>query len=458
MDKLKLQSPDGVEQNLDRIAELFPGCITETRDAEGTVKRAVDFDLLRQELSADLVEGPVERYQLNWPGKRQAIAAANAPITKTLRPCREESVDFDTTGNLYIEADCLDAMKLMQESYLGKIKMIYIDPPYNTGNDFIYKDNFTANKDAYAEASGQRDDEGNRLLDGGKLEQNMQSNGRYHSDWLSMMFSRLRLARSLLSDDGVIFVSIDDHESPNLRRLLDEVMGELNFIDTIAVELSTTSGPKTVNAQQGTIVKNVEFVHVYAKSVDFDKAPHTPLLDGIDSYDTHYSVWLNDDGTLGTLAEKLLADEKVGAAIRQYGLMDRDKFSINNLNRLLLVSDDAKSFVEHNLNKIASVDRPPVSALEKTPTVGRWEHFETDHRTYFLTTLATGTLRALMPLALNYRMSDDYKPRFGRTVIRGDIWKGVSFRQRCSRRLFLSQIRRDGFDMLRLPPLKAPLG
>jgi adenine-specific DNA-methyltransferase len=222
----------------------------------------------------------------------------------------------------------------------------------------------------------------------------------------------------------VLFVSIDDSESANLKSILDEIFGEENFIDTIAVEMSTTSGPKTVNAQQGTIVKNVEFVHVYRKSAEFDKTPHTPLLDGIESYDTHYSIWLNDDGTLGTLAEKLIADKTIEAEIRRYGFMERDSFSINNINKLLLVSETAKSFVEANLKKIARVDRPPVSAAGKSPQVGRWEAFDADHRTYYLTTLANGTLQALMPLSLNYRMSDDYKPRFGRTVIRGDLWKG----------------------------------
>jgi adenine-specific DNA-methyltransferase len=242
--------------------------------------------------------------------------------------------------------------------------------------------------------------------------------------WLNMMYPRLMLARSLLRPDGVIFVSIDDSESANLKRILDECFGDDNFIDTIAVEMSTTSGPKTVNAQQGTIVKNVEFVHVYRRSAEFDSTPHTPLLDGVESYDTHYSVWLNDDGTLGTLADTLLADKQVGAEIRKHGFMEREGFSINNLNRLLVVSEAAKAFVEANLKQIARVDRPPVSASRRSTKVGRWESFEADHRTYFLTTLANGTLQALTPLSLNYRMSDDYKPRFGRTVIRGDLWKG----------------------------------
>lgn len=419
MDKLRMHTPDLTAENIEKLAALFPNCVTETKDEKtGALKRAIDFDQLRQELSDHIVEGPRERYHLDWPGKREALLAANAPIAKTLRPCREESVDFDTTKNLFIEGDNLDALKLLQENYLGKVKLIYIDPPYNTGSDFIYEDNFAENTDSYLIKSNQKDEQGNRMV------ANPATNGRFHSDWLSMLYPRLKLARNLLAEDGVIFVSIDDSEAANLKQILDEVFGEQNFIDTIAVEMSTTSGPKTVNAQQGTIVKNVEFVHVFMKSDSFDKVPHTPLLDGIGSYDTHYSVWLNDDHTLGTLAEKLLADSIVGPEIRRHGFLERDKFSINNMDKLLVVSEAAKSFVEANLKKIARIDRPPVSAAGRSTPVGRWDSFEVDHRTYFLTTLANGTLQALMPLALNYRVSDDYKSRFGRTVIRGDLWKG----------------------------------
>lgn len=224
MDKLDMQTPDGVEMNIDKIAALFPGCITEDRDESGNVKRAVDFDLLRQELSGDVVEGVRERYTLNWPGKNEAIATANAPINKTLRPCREESVDFDSTENLYIEGDNLEALKLLQETYLGKVKMIYIDPPYNTGKDFIYSDNFTADQEEYDLLSEQKTEEGGRLV------ANPDSNGRYHSDWLTMLYPRLKLARNLLADDGVVFISIDDNEHHNLRKLCDEVFGEMNFI------------------------------------------------------------------------------------------------------------------------------------------------------------------------------------------------------------------------------------
>lgn len=418
IEKLKMHSPDLTQDNIAKIRALFPGCVTEATGEDGKLRLAVDFDQLRQELSDSIVEGPQERYHLNWPGKREALITANAPIAKTLRPVREESVDFDTTQNLFIEGDNLEALKLLQETYLGKVKMIYIDPPYNTGKDFIYSDNFFEGSDEFLTRSNQLDDTGNRLV------ANTLSNGRFHSDWLSMMYSRLKLARNLLADDGVVLASIDDAETANLKRLLDEVFGEDNFIDTIAVEMSTTSGPKTVNAQQGTIVKNVEFVHVYRRSAEFDKKPHTPLFDAIDTYDTHYSVWLNDDGTLGTLSEKLLADEKAGADIRRFDLLRRNVFSINDINQLLALSKAAKEFIESNLESIARIDRPPVSAAGRTPSIGRWEEFEAEHRTYYLTTLQNGTLQALMPLSLNFRMSDDYKPRFGRTVIRGDLWKG----------------------------------
>ena len=310
--------------------------------------------------------------------------------------------------NLIIHGDNLKALKALLPSYAGQVKCIYIDPPYNTGSEgWAYNDN--VNSPMMQEWLG-------KVVDSDDLTR--------HDKWLCMMMPRLKLLKELLSNDGVIFASIDDHEAANLKKLMEEVFGEENFIDTIAVEMSTTSGPKTVNAQQGTIVKNVEFVHVYQKSAEFDRKPHTPLRDGILAYDTHYSMWLNDDGTLGTLAEKLLADAKIKSDIRQYGLMERETFSINNIDKLLIISESAKSFVEANLKKIASVDRPPVSAEGMSTKVGHWKAFETDHRTYYLTTLANGTLRALMPLSLNYRMSDDYKPRFGRTVIRGDLWKG----------------------------------
>lgn len=224
IEKLKMHSPDLTAQNVERIAALFPGCVTESRGPDGTLRRAVDFDLLRQELSDSIVDGPQERYHLDWPGKRQALITANAPIAKTLRPVRAESVDFDTTRNLFIEGDNLEALKLLQETYLGKVKMIYIDPPYNTGNDFVYDDDFAEGTAEFLAKSNQVDEAGNRLV------ANTQSNGRFHSDWLSMMYPRLKLARNLLAEDGVIFISIDDGEISSLRSICDEVFGSDKFV------------------------------------------------------------------------------------------------------------------------------------------------------------------------------------------------------------------------------------
>ena len=225
-----MQTTNIVDENIKRIGELFPNCLTERLNEEGKPELAIDFDQLRQELSKDIVEGAEERYQFTWPDKRNAIRLANAPTTDTLRPCREESVDFDTTQNLYIEGDNLQVLKLLRENYLGKVKMIYIDPPYNTGNDFVYNDNFDQDKQEYVHNSGQYDEEGNQLVT------NTESNGRFHTDWLNMMYPRLKVAKDLLSKDGVIFISIDDNELENLIKLGNEVFGDSNFIGTLSVE------------------------------------------------------------------------------------------------------------------------------------------------------------------------------------------------------------------------------
>lgn len=247
MERLRMTSPDLTRANIEKIADLFPTVVTEALGPDGESTRAIDFDLLRQELSDYVVEGPQERYHLDWPGKRAAAFAANAPIAKTLRPVREESVDFDTTQNLFIEGDNLDALKLLQESYLGKVKLIYIDPPYNTGNDFLYKDDFAESGAAYLARSGQKSETGDRLV------ANAEASGRFHSDWLSMLYPRLKLARNLLSPEGIIFVSIDDNEASNLRRLMDEVFGSSNFFAEFAV----------VRAEGGGLAKRVVKGHDY---------------------------------------------------------------------------------------------------------------------------------------------------------------------------------------------------
>jgi adenine-specific DNA-methyltransferase len=230
MDKLKMHSPDLSQENIAKIRDLFPGCVTEARDeATGQVRLAVDFDKLRQELSDHIVEGPQEQYRLDWPGKREALALANAPIAKTLRPARSESADFDKTSNLFIEGDNLDALKLLQETYLGQVKLIYIDPPYNTGKDFLYSDKFSSGVEEFDQKLGAVDEHGNALFSGEKWQQNLSTGGRFHSNWLSMLYPLLRLSKNLLRQDGVIFISIGDHEIHNLRKLCDEVFGSDNF-------------------------------------------------------------------------------------------------------------------------------------------------------------------------------------------------------------------------------------
>ena len=256
MEKMKMESANITDMNIEKIAALFPNCITETADENGKLKKAINFDMLRAMLSEDIAEGD-EAYEFTWVGKKAAIAEANRPIRKTLRPCVEESVNWDSTENLYIEGDNLEVLKLLQESYLGKVKMIYIDPPYNTGNDFIYRDDFAVSADEYAEESGQLDDEGNRLF------KNTDSNGRFHSDWCSMIYSRLMLARNLLADDGVIFISIDDNEQENLKKICDEILGEENFIAQVIWERAYSP----VNLKKH-FSESHDYILCYAKTID----------------------------------------------------------------------------------------------------------------------------------------------------------------------------------------------
>jgi adenine-specific DNA-methyltransferase len=254
MEKLKMQTTDVVDENIKRIGEMFPNCLTETLDENGRPQTAIDFDQLRQELSKDIVEGPEERYQFTWPDKRNAIRLANAPTTDTLRPRRKDSVDFDNTKNLYIEGDNLEVLKLLRQNYLGKVKMIYIDPPYNTGNDFVYNDNFDQDKQEYVHNSGQYDEQGNQLVT------NTESNGRFHTDWLNMIYPRLKVAKDLLSEDGVIFISIDDNEVENLRKVCDEIFGSINFASPFIWSL-----PRGINA--GLIARAHEYILCYTKNI-----------------------------------------------------------------------------------------------------------------------------------------------------------------------------------------------
>ena len=277
MEKMKFETVDGISRNVDKIAEMFPQVITEVLGNDGKTKRAVKWDVLKQLLSGDYVEGG-ECYEFTWPGKRAAIAEAAKPIRKTLRPCKEESKNWDTTENLYLEGDNLEVLKLLQESYLGKVKMIYIDPPYNTGNDFVYKDNFTKDKDTSEDELGLFDEETDNRTMSGELFHNTESNGRFHSDWCSMIYPRLQIAKDLLSDDGVIFISIDDHELYNLKKITDEIFGGANYLGTIVIKSNPRGSMSTAE-----IASLHENLLVYSKDRQFQSVIGHKLTESMDA-------------------------------------------------------------------------------------------------------------------------------------------------------------------------------
>lgn len=314
MEHLKMHSLNKIDENVSKIASLFPNCVTEAKNDNGEITHKIDFDMLKQELSNTLVEGREERYQFTWPDKKQAILTANAPINKTLRPCREESVDFDTTENLYIEGDNLEALKLLQETYLGKIKMIYIDPPYNTGNDFVYEDDFAQDAAGYIANSGQTDEEGNRLV------ANTESNGRFHTDWLNMIYPRLKLAKDLLSDDGVIFISIDDNEVENLKKVCDEIFNNGNFINLVTVK--TKIGGVSGSSEGKSLRGATEYLLIYAKSRDnliFNPVYiKTKLSTKIKNYEENGKSW-KYTSVLTKLEGKTLIKEDTAKKMKFYG-------------------------------------------------------------------------------------------------------------------------------------------
>lgn len=270
MEKMKMQSPDATVGNVAKIAALFPQCVTERIGKDGHPELAVDFDKLREELSADALESGEERYQFTWPDKKASGRLANTPTTMTLRPCPEESVNFDNTQNLYIEGDNLEVLKILRENYLGAVKMIYIDPPYNTGNDFVYNDDFAQGRDEYEAGNGAFDAEGNQMLD--PMQRNTEANGRFHTDWLNMIYPRLKVARELLSDDGVIFISIDDNEVENLKKICNEVFGESNFLTCI----TRSTGTPTGGGFDG-LVNELDYILVYSKKSQFATINGLPM-------------------------------------------------------------------------------------------------------------------------------------------------------------------------------------
>ena len=325
MDKLKMQTVNKADENYKKLAEMFPNAVTETIDENGEVVRAIDKDVLMQEINTRVVDGKEGRYQFTWPDKKKSVLLANAPINKTLRPCREESVDFDNTENLYIEGDNLEVLKLLQETYLGKIKMIYMDPPYNTGNDFVYEDDFAQSTDEYLANSGQFDDEGNRMV------QNTESNGRFHTDWLNMIYPRLKLAKDLLSKDGIIFVSIGDEEVDNLRKVMDEVFGADNFRNQIVIR----RGAKSVQAQFDTwdkLGRDFEYILLYSRSSIYRFPQQTRKLD-IAKPGTWNNHWRGTDrptmryplfGIMPSSGQWRWSKERSDTAVKNYEKLIRD--------------------------------------------------------------------------------------------------------------------------------------
>ncbi len=336
MDKLKMHTPNKADENFKKLAELFPNAVTETIDENGEVVRAIDKDVLMQEISCTVVDGKEERYQFTWPDKKKSVLLANAPISKTLRPCREESVDFDTTENLYIEGDNLDALKLLQETYLGKVKLIFIDPPYNTGKDsFLYNDNFSVDISDYANLAGQYDKDGNLLFD---LRVNNESNGRFHSDWLNMLYPRLKIAKDLMSDDGAIFISIDDNELDNLKKICDEIFSAQNFVNIISVKLKNIAGASG-GGEDKRLKKNMEYILVYAKNYSalqpFENVyTVTPISELVEQYRQEGVSWKYTTALVNP-GEKEYIGSTVDGEGSEIKIYKRVNFSIQSIGQIM---------------------------------------------------------------------------------------------------------------------------
>ena len=336
MDKLKMHTPNKADENFKKLAELFPNAVTETIDENGEVVRAIDKDVLMQEISVKVVDGKEERYQFTWPDKKKSVLLANAPISKTLRPCREESVDFDATENLYIEGDNLEVLKLLQETYLGKIKLIFIDPPYNTGRDiFLYDDDFSVDANTFANLAGQYDEYGNLLFD---LRLNNETNGRFHTDWLNMIYTRLKIAKDLLSEDGAIFISIDDNELDNLKKICDEIFSSQNFVNIISVKLKNIAGASG-GGEDKRLKKNMEYILVYAKNysslLPFENVyTITPISNLVEQYRQEGISWKYTTALVNA-GEKEYVGSTVDGEGTEIKIFKRNNFSIQSIGQIM---------------------------------------------------------------------------------------------------------------------------
>ncbi len=429
MDKLRMQTANKADENFRKLAAMFPNAVTETINENGEVVRAIDKDVLMQEIACSVVDGNEERYQFTWPDKKKSVLLANAPINKTLRPCREESVDFDTTENLYIEGDNLEVLKLLQETYLGKIKMIYIDPPYNTGSDsFVYDDDFSMSMEEFAKASGVEDEDGNIVHN---IQTNNEANGRFHTDWLNMMYPRLKICKTMLKDDGVLFISIDNNEISNMKKLCDEVFGESSFVTIIHAQMSTVQGQKVRAAKAGNIVKNGEHILVYSRNGSKNIGKR-PLLDPV-KYDNHYSKMLKRQSD-GVFTEINLTDAisqrsdimQELYALNLIGKNNASALSSTNIQSYYEYSPLFKQFVKENAENIVrvhdSVDVPK-SFFEKMQD-GVVYLYTTDSRSYLVSKDGETGVSQRIALSDKLSIADDFYGTFGPTTIRGDWWAG----------------------------------
>ena len=420
MEKLSHTTESIINENVERLAALFPEVVTEVREPDGSLRHTIDVDALRERVG-DVAEGQRERYQFTWPGKREAKQEAYRQIDKCLRPCPEESVNWDTTQNLYIEGDNLDALKLLRNTYAGKVKMIYIDPPYNTGHDFIYDDDFSRSKADYDADSGDYDEEGGRLV------ANPESNGRFHSDWCSMMYPRLLIARDLLTADGAIFISIDNNEISNLIALCDSIFGRSSFVTVLHVEMSTTQGMKVKAAKQGNIVKNGEFIVVYSRS-GRKNLFSSPIYDPV-TYDSHYSLFLVEDGDSyieTQLSDELSKHKEIMQELSAIGLIKagENRFSSSLLSKAYGKSEQVRNWVNLNADHICRVhDSIEIERPSNECRSGHVYKVESGGRGYLVSFDGKKPTQRIL-LSEKLRRCGDFFSTFGPSKIRGDWWPG----------------------------------
>lgn len=375
MDKLKMESQNIVGSNINKIAQLFPNCVTERKGKDGKTELAIDFEKLQAELSDDIIGEGEERYQFTWPDKRAANRLANTPTTMTLRPCREDSVDFDETQNIYIEGDNLNVLKVLRETYLGKVKMIYIDPPYNTGNDFVYNDDFAKGKDKFEQTSGFFDEEGNQTID--PMQRNTESNGRFHTDWLNMMYPRLKVARDLLTDDGVIFISIDDNEQANVKKICDEIFGENNFISQIIWERAFAP----INLKKHFSVSH-DYILCYSKNKD--KSICFGLKRNEESFSRYSNpdndprgVWQSDNSTVGPVIAEKVYEIKLPSGRKI--LPPNGRCWLYTKKRFQEMIDDNRIWFGHNGDNVPRVKRFLSEVKQGITPMSIWKYSEVGH-------------------------------------------------------------------------------